>query len=135
MFEFKDFKSNKAYTFDEINEIAAKFWGVDIDYHNYATPDENEHYNTNWMEILYRVISSLYYIDLDGSLNYSKADGVDKMYHPIFSFETIILQYISSFGLSDTFDSLESSLKWHRPYIELYYHLKSINISVVVIDW
>jgi hypothetical protein len=138
MFEFKNIKTNKTYTLNEIDKIAANFWKVKVDEHDYACPESYGFGAMNWFDVLGHAIEDLQYFQtkcLDGKLHYHKACGMDEMHNPMFDFGRIAKQLIFNCASSDTIDSLESGLKWCKPYIELCYHLKSMDIVGVAMGW
>jgi hypothetical protein len=138
MFEFRNIKTNKTYTLNEIDEIAANFWGVEVDERRYACPPVNGQFATNWFDILGHAIEDLQYFNtkcLDGHLRYHKACEMDEMHNPMFKFDDIVPQLISNCIYADSMRSLEIGLEYCKPYIELCYHLKSMDIVGVAMGW
>jgi hypothetical protein len=118
-----------------MDEIVANFWDVEIDKNEYACPTTN---GLNWFDVLGHAIEDLQYFQtkrLDGSLCYHKACGMDEMYNPMFDFGSIIEQIISNCVCCNTMSDLKFGLKWCKPYFELCYYLKSMDIVGVAMGW
>jgi hypothetical protein len=138
MFQFRNIKTNKTYTLNEIDEIVCKFWNVPVDKHEYARPIIEGQKGMNWFDVIGHAIEDLQYYQTknsDGSIYYYKACGMDEMHSPMFKFNDIAPQLISSCVYAETLSSLEVGLAIYKPYYELCYHLMSLDIVGVAMGW
>lgn len=128
MFQFKNTKTNKIYTLNEIDAIAAKFWGKEIHSKHYAYPGEPLDkfiHNPNWFDILGRAIEDCQYIKTKFGETHNEFD-MDKVASMILFDNTLYEK--------DADRKLEMA-QFMRPYIELCYHLQSLNIEGVGCGW
>lgn len=119
MFQFINKNTKKVYTLNEIDEIACNFWGVEIDAKYYAQP---KNYGPNWFDVLGRAIEDCQYFKYD-SIKVTEYD--DKC------FDMDIISSMILFQLSKYENTAENKFKQVellKPYVELCYHLKSLNI-------
>jgi hypothetical protein len=135
MFLFKNSETKRTYSLNEIDEIAANFWGKEVHPKMYACPGED--IIINWFDMLGHPIEDLQYftsVDSDGKTIYSRAITP---HEPVFD-----MQEVASFML---YDNARYALKngdrtlfianYLKPYIELCFHLKSLNIVGVGCGW
>lgn len=133
-FMFKNIESGKIYTINEIDEIAAKFWNKEVQKTTYATPNNCP---LNWFDMIGHPIEDLQYFmwrDENNLPHYRRARGNDR--EPEFDMEEVaaLLLYDNtrySKNASDIIRWVGSLL----PFIELCFHLKSLNIVGVGHGW
>lgn len=138
-FMFKNIESGKIYTLNEIDAIAAEFWGKEIHPREYAypgVPKDNGIHKPNWFDMLGHPIEDLQYFishDAENRIIYKRSNKQREA-----EFE---MQEVASLMLNDATrycDSAEDMLKmanFIKPYIELCFHLKSLNIVGVGCGW
>lgn len=138
-FQFKNINTNYIYTINEIDEIAAKFWGKEVHSREYAYPGEPVDrfiHAPNWFDMLGHPIEDLQfftYKDEENRLIYKRAL---KPREAIFDMaEVASLMLNDSTRYSSSADDMFRQLNFVRPYIELCFHLKSLNIVGVGRGW
>lgn len=138
-FQFKNIESGKIYTLNEIDAIAADFWGKEVHPREYAYPGEARDmwsHKPNWFDMIGHPIEDLQYFishDAENRIIYKRSNKQREA-----EFE---MQEVASLMLNDATrycDSAEDMLKmanFIKPYLELCFHLKSLNIVGVGRGW
>lgn len=138
-FMFKNIESGKIYTLNEIDAIASDFWGKEVHSKEYAYPGEPKDkwiHAPNWFDMLGHPIEDLQYFishDAENRIIYKRSN---KQRDAEFD-----MQEVASLMLNDNTrycDNAEDMLKmvnFIKPYIELCFHLKSLNIVGVGCGW
>lgn len=134
-FQFKNKVTNEIYYINDIDEIAAKFWGKEVHSVHYATPPQG---GVNWFDMLGRAIENLQYFhrkEADGSLYYHRACSVDNKSAEFEMNEVapmILCNLTRWCKTAEEFATDEAILK---PYIELCFHLQDLGIIGVGRGW
>lgn len=139
MFQFKNSETNHIYTLNEIDEIAAKFWGKTVDSKEYAYPGEPVNriiHAPNWFDMLGYPIEDLqYFIDKDeeNRIIYKRSNNPRVAEFDMVEVASLLLNNNTRY--SESADEMFSTLEFIKPYIELCFHLKSLNIVGVGRGW
>lgn len=132
-FQFKNIETNHIYTLNEIDEIASNFWGKEIHPKMYACPGED---NINWFDMIGHPIEDLQYftMQVNGKTIYKRAIDENE---PVFDMEEIasFLLYDNARFMLNNPSRTISIANYLKPYIELCFHLKSLNIVGVGRGW
>jgi hypothetical protein len=135
MFQFKNKETGYIYTLNEIDEIAAKFWGKEVHRAQYATPKGPN--LGNWFDILGACIEDLQYFtskDAQGKRIYLRS--IDGGNASIFDFSEVASMILGKWTRSNTTaDQVFQDMDALKPYIELCFHLRSINIIGIGLGW
>ena len=134
MFQFKNSETNYIYTINEIDEIAAKFWGKEVHPKFYATPKGGP----NWFDVLGRAIEDLQYFhrkELDGSLYYHRACSVNNKDAEFKMNEVASMILCNLTRWNNSAEEFTTDVEYLKPYIELCFHLHSLGIIGVGRGW
>lgn len=135
MFQFKHKETGYIYTLHEVDEIAAKFWGKEVHTAQYATPKGSN--PGNWFDILGACIEDLqYFVSKDSQGKRIYLRSVDGGSASNFDFSEVASMILGKWTRYNTtaervFEDMESL----KPYIELCFHLKSMNIIGIGLGW
>lgn len=138
-FQFKNIESGKIYTLNEIDAIAADFWGKEVHPKIYAYPDARGgdwSHKPNWFDMIGHPIEDLQYFISHDAENHIIYKRSNKQRDAEFD-----MQEVASLMLNDATrycDNAEDMLKmanFIKPYLELCFHLKSLNIVGVGRGW
>jgi hypothetical protein len=135
MFQFKNKETGYIYTLHEVDEIAAKFWGKEVHQVQYATP--NGPNPGNWFDILGACIEDLqYFVSKDSQGKRIYLRSIDGGSASSFDFSEVAAMILGKWTRYNTtaervFEDMESL----KPYIELCFHLKSMNIIGIGLGW
>lgn len=137
-FQFKNIKTNYIYTINEIDEIAAKFWGKAVHPREYAYPGEPEGliHLPNWFDMLGHPIEDLQfftYKDDEGRLIYKRSNKPREAEFDMSEVASLMLNDNTRFSKSA--EKMFEMLEIIKPYVELCYHLKSLDIVGVGRGW
>jgi hypothetical protein len=135
MFQFKNQENNQLYYINEIDEIAAKFWGKDVHPRHYATPAQG---GANWFDVLGRAIEDLQYFhrkNEDGSLYYYRACSAENKVAEFDMAEVAPMILCNLTRWNKTAEEFATDVDILKPYVELCFHLKSLNIIGVGLGW
>lgn len=133
-FQFKNKETKQTYLINEIDEIAAKFWGKEVHPKHYAEPKSG----ANWFDVLGRAIENLQYFnrrEADGSLYYYRAcSGANKTAEfDMSEVASMILCNLTRWN--NTAEEFNADVEYLKPYVELCFHLKSLDIIGVGCGW
>lgn len=137
-FQFKNIKTNYTYTINEIDEIAAKFWGKEVHPREYAYPGKGSRWShaPNWFDTLGHPIEDLQfftYKDDEGRLIYKRSNTPRAAEFDMREVASLLLNDMTRY--QDSADDMISMCEAIRPYIELCFHLKSLDIIGVGCGW
>ena len=132
MFSFS--KNNETLTINEIDEIAAHFWGKEVSKTRYATPVDKS--SVNWFDVLGHAIEDLQY----GKTTYNDKSryvwSAKRGENPVFSMPTVASMIIFQFTRNeDNFEDIAEMTKILEPFIKLCYHLHSLGITAEAYGW
>lgn len=127
-FQFKNIESGYIYKINEIDEIAAKFWGKDVHPKEYAYPGKGDAWvhNPNWFDIIGIAIENCQYMKTKWGNNPNNEWDMDKVASMILFQNTL---YACS-----TAEKIKM-VEFLRPYIDLCYHLMSLKITGIACGW
>jgi hypothetical protein len=135
MFQFKHKETGYIYTLHEVDEIAAKFWGKEVHQVQYATP--NGPNPGNWFDILGACIEELQYFtskDSQGKRIYLRS--IDGGTASIFDFSEVAAMILGKWTrYNATAERVFEDMESLKPYVELCFHLKSMNIIGIGLGW
>lgn len=134
MFQFKNSETNYIYTLNEIDEIAAKFWGKEAHPKYYAAPQDG----ANWFDVLGKAIENLQYFhrkEADGSLYYHRACSAGNKDAEFEMNEVAPMILCNLTRWNNSAEEFATDVEYLKPYIELCFHLKSLNIVGVGRGW
>lgn len=138
-FMFKNIESDKIYTLNEIDAIAADFWGKEIHPKEYAYPDKPLEYDIhkpNWFDMLGHPIEDLQfftYKDEENRLIYKRSKKPREAEFDMVEIASLMLNDATRY--SESVEAMYKMLEFIKPYVELCYHLKSLNIVGVGRGW
>ena len=139
-FQFKNIESGKIYTLNEIDEIIAKFWGKEVHPKEYAYPGEPLEYGIhkpNWFDMLGHSIEDLqffHWFDENDLPHYRRAYANDR--NAEFSMQEVASLMLNDLTrYCDSADKMIMRVTSLRPYIEVCFHLRSLNIVGVGCGW
>lgn len=122
---------DRTLTLQEVDTIAANFWGVEVDNKYYAAPSS---WGTmNWFDVLGMAIEDLYlhhYLKNDGTKRFRY--GIGDHTQPEFNMNDVaaMVLFRAMTGSSEAL-ALEVMPKVYKDFIELCYHLKELGITAV----
>lgn len=119
MFQFINKETKQIYTLNEIDEIVCNFWGVEIHPRNYAQPKT---YGPNWFNVLGRAVEDCQYFKYHA---FKVTDYYDKCFNMDIISSMILFQLTQ---YEETAENKFKQMEQLKPYVELCYHLKSLNI-------
>lgn len=134
MFQFKNSETNHIYTLNEIDEIAAKFWGKEVHPKFYAAPKGG----ANWFDVLGRAIEDLQYFHYkkaDGSLYYHRACSVGNKDAEFEMNEVAPMILCNLTRWNNSAEEFATDVEYLKPYVELCFHLHSLRIVGVGRGW
>lgn len=138
-FKFKNINTNHIYTLNEIDEIAAKFWGKEVHPREYAYPGEPKDkwvHAPNWFDMLGHPIEDLQfftYKDEENRLIYKRSNKPREAEFDMAEVASLMLNENTRHETS--VDAMYNMLAFIKPYVELCFHLKSLNIVGVGCGW
>lgn len=133
-FQFKNKETKKTYYLNEIDEIAAKFWGKEVHPKYYAAPKGG----ANWFDVLGRAIEDLQYFhrkELDGSLYYHRACSPKHRDAEFEMNEVAPMILCNLTRWNNTAEEFNNDVEFLKPYVELCFHLHSLGIIGVGCGW
>lgn len=119
MFQFLNRETKKVYTLNEIDELVCNFWGVEIHPRNYAQPKT---YGPNWFDVIGKAVEDCQYFKYK---SFKVTDYDDKCFD-MDTISSMVIFHLSQY--EKTADAKMEQIALLKPYIELCYHLKSLNI-------
>ena len=138
-FQFKNIESGKIYTLNEIDAIAAEFWGKEVHPKEYAYPGEPTHtwlHAPNWFDMLGHPIEDLQfftYKDEENRLIYKRSNTPREAEFDMVEVASLMLNDATRY--CESVEAMYKMLEFIKPYVELCYHLKSLNIVGVGRGW
>jgi hypothetical protein len=136
-FQFKNIETNHIYTLNEIDEIAAKFWCKEVHPRKYSYPGhETPIHAPNWFDMLGHPIENLQfftYKDEGNRLIYERSNNPREAEFDMVEIASLMLNDNTRY--SESVDSMYKMLMYIKPYVELCYHLKSLNIVGIGRGW
>jgi hypothetical protein len=138
-FQFKNLKTGHVYTLNEIDAIAAKFWGKEVLADEYAYPGEAMDrwmHMPNWFDMLGHPIEDLQfftYKDDEGRLIYKRAIKPRSTEFEMNEVASLMLN--DHTRCSENTKRMYSMLEFLKPYVELCFHLKELDIVGVGCGW
>lgn len=135
-FQFKNTQTNHIYTLNEIDEIAAKFWGKKVHVREYARPGNKDEYAPNWFDMLGHPIEDLQYFtnrDEENRLIYKRSNTPREAEFDMREVASLLLNDTTRY--QDNADDMLAMCAAVRPYIELCFHLRSLNIVGIGRGW
>lgn len=138
-FQFKNIKTGYVYDINEIDEIAAKFWNKEVHPKEYAYPgipvDKFLH-SANWFDMIGHSIENLQYFvnkDDEGRLIYKRSNKPRDTEFDMREVASLMLNDLTR--NSKNVESMYTTLEYIKPYIELCFHLKSLDIVGIGRGW
>jgi hypothetical protein len=134
-FQFKNKETKTIYYLNEIDEIAANFWGKEIHPKFYATPSQG---GANWFDVLGRAIENLQYFhrkEADDSLYYHRACSADNRAAEFEMNEVAPMILCNLTRWNKNAEEFISDVDILKPYVELCFHLHSLGIIGVGCGW
>lgn len=137
-FQFKNTETKKIYTLNEIDEIAAKFWGKEVHPRQYAYPGKGSTWShaPNWFDTLGHPIEDLQYFtnrDEENRLIYKRSNTPREAEFDMREVASLLLNDMTRY--QNSADDMLSMCEAIRPYIELCFHLRSLNIVGIGLGW
>ena len=132
-FQFKNKETKQIYYLNEIDQIAADFWGKEIHPKFYATPDKGA---ANWFDVLGKAIEDLQYFhrkNADGSLYYLRAYNPTNTEFEMNEIAPMIMYNFTRWN--NTAEEFANDVENLKPYIELCFHLHNLGIIGVGRGW
>jgi hypothetical protein len=122
---------DKILTLQEVDTIAANFWGVEVDSKYYAAPSSWG--MMNWFDVLGMAIEDLYlhyHLKNDGTKRFRY--GIGDQTQPEFNMNDVaaMVLFRAMTGSSEAL-ALEVIPKVYKDFIELCYHMKELGITAV----
>jgi hypothetical protein len=135
MFQFKNKETDYIYTLHEIDEIAAQFWGKEVHQVQYATP--NGPNPGNWFDILGACIEDLqYFVSKDSQGKRIYLRSIDGGASSSFDFSEVASMILDKWTrYNATAEQVFKDMESLKPYVELCFHLKSMNIIGIGLGW
>ena len=137
MFQFKNTQTNYIYTLNEIDKIAANFWGKEVHSREYAYPgNENSPHMPNWFDMLGTSIEDLQYFtnrDEENRLIYKRSNTPREAEFDMREVASLLLNDMTRY--QNSADAMLFTCASIRPYLELCFHLRSLNIVGVGRGW
>ena len=134
MFQFKNKKTNKIYTLNEIDEISANFWGKEVHPKHYASPQDG----VNWFDVLGRAIENLQHFhrkEADGSLYYYRACSANNKDAEFEMNEVAPMILCNLTRWNESAEEFATAVEYLKPYVELCFHLHNLDIIGVGLGW
>lgn len=135
MFQFKNSETNHIYTLNEIDEIVANFWGKKVHPKFYATPSQG---GANWFDVLGKAIEDLQYFHYkkaDGSLYYNRACSLNNRDAEFEMNEVASMISCNITRWNNSAEEFVATIEYLKPYVELCFHLRSLNIIGIGRGW
>lgn len=138
-FQFKNIKTNYTYTLNEVDEIVSKFWGKEVHPREYAYPGEAKDrwiHTPNWFDMLGHPIEDLQfftYKDEENRLIYKRALKPREAVFDMVEVASLMLN--ENTRHSESVEAMFAMVEFLKPYVELCYHLKSLDIVGVGCGW
>jgi hypothetical protein len=138
-FQFKNIETNYTYTLNEIDVICANFWGKAVHPKEYAYPGEPKDrwiHAPNWFDMLGHPIEDLQfftYKDSEGRLIYKRSNKPRDAEFDMVEVASLMLNENTRY--SESIEAMFATVEFLKPYVELCYHLKSLNIVGVGCGW
>lgn len=138
-FQFKNIKTNYTYTLNEVDEIASKFWGKEVHPSEYAYPGEPKDrwiHAPNWFDMLGHPIEDLQfftYKDEENRLIYKRSNKPRDAEFDMVEVASLMLN--ENTRHSESVEAMFAMVEFLKPYVELCYHLKSLDIVGVGCGW
>lgn len=112
-FQLKNKETGYIYAINEIDEIAAKFWGVEVSTKYYAEPKT---YKQNWFDII------------GWSINQIDCKHLDKNNLSMSEIASFMMYQQSRFSDEIDVDHFIEWANWLKPYFDLCEYFKQLNI-------
>lgn len=112
-FQLKNKETGHIYTINEIDEMAAQFWGVEVDSKYYAEP---KGYSQNWFDMIGWAIDQI------------DCKVLDKNNLSMSEIASFMMYQQSRFSNDINVDHFITWANWLKPYFELCEHFKQLNI-------
>lgn len=138
MFQFKNITTNETLTLNKIDEIAANFWGKEIKKDTYAYPGEGNVFShaPNWFDVLGHAIEDLQYFVTKDSENHTIYIRSKTPKKAEFDMADVAAMIVGNFNRhADSAESIVSMTEALKPYLDLCFHLKSLNIIGIGLGW
>ena len=138
MFQFKNIQTNETLTLNFIDELAANFWGKELKADTYAYPGEGSwiSHNPNWFDILGHAIEDLQYFSYkndEGKIQYRRSKNVNVAE---FDMAEVASMIVGNFNRhADSAKEIIEMTTALKPYLDLCFHLKSLDIIGVGLGW
>lgn len=128
MFQFKNKETGYVYTLNEVDEIAAKFWGKEVRSVQYATPKGPN--PGNWFDILGACIEELqYFVSKDAKGKQVFLRSIDGGTASSFDFSEVAAMILGKWTrYNTTAEQVFQDMEALKPYIELCFHLRTLGI-------
>lgn len=131
-FQFMNLQTKQIYTLNEVDTIAAKFWGKEVHPKYYASPYEG-HCSPNWFDTIGHAVEDLQYFKSVSGYYHRSLNGGTRAEFDMREVAALILNQVSRFDNST--EEIEETLKGLKPFLDLCYHLKSLDIIGVGKGW
>jgi hypothetical protein len=112
-FQLKNKETGHIYTINEIDEMAAKFWGVEVSPKYYAEP---KGYSQNWFDMI------------GWSIDQIDCKSLNKNNLSMPEIASFMMYQQSRFSNEINVDHFIKWSNWLKPYFELCEHFKQLNI-------
>ncbi len=133
-FQFKNKETNRIYYLNEIDEIAAKFWGKEVHPSLYAAPKGG----ANWFDVLGRAIENLQYFhrkEADGRLYYHRACSPENRDAEFEMNEVAPMILCNLTRWNKSAEEFATDVAYLQPYVELCFHMHNLGIIGVGRGW
>lgn len=135
MFQFKNTKENKTFTLNEIDKIACEFWGVEYDTRHYASPNPSVWGMPNWFDTIGHAIEDLQYFagSRENKKVFYRSINSNVAEFDFGEIATMLLQNNTRCCKNPI--ELEEMIDFLKPYTNLCYYLKSLEIIGIGMGW
>lgn len=138
MFQFKNIKTNETLTLNKVDELAAQFWSKEVNNREYAYPGEGSMFShaPNWFDVLGHAIEDLQYFVTKDSENHTIYKRSKSPKKAEFGMNEVASMIVGNFTRhADNANDIVEMTTALKPYLELCFHLKSLNIVGVGMGW
>lgn len=138
MFQFKNITTKETLTLNKVDELAAQFWGKELKKDTYAYPGEGGMFShaPNWFDVLGHAIEDLQYFSYkndEGKTQYRRSKNVNIAEFDMAEVSSMIVGNFTRH--SNNSEDVVEMAKALKPYLDLCFYLKSLDIVGVGLGW